>query len=122
MLIIMNDSGSKLRRHAGKIQTLVDSVLNSRGHSDPELRRAVEQRAAAHAGRLPESSAQLPQELGNYVDTVARHAYKVTDADIEALRSAGYSEDAIFEMTLSAALGAGIARLDRGIAAMKGDL
>jgi alkylhydroperoxidase family enzyme len=116
----MQDIDSKPQRQARKIQTLVDSVLNNRGDSDPELRRAVEQRAAAHAGRLPEDGPRLPQELKNYVDKVARHAFKVTDADIETLRAAGYSEDAIFELTLCAALGAGSARLDRAIAAMKG--
>jgi alkylhydroperoxidase family enzyme len=50
------------------------------------------------------------------------HAYKVTDADIETLRKAGYSEDVIFELTLSAALGAGITRFDRGIAMLKGEI
>jgi alkylhydroperoxidase family enzyme len=117
----MQEIDSKLRRHAGKIQSLVDSVLNSRGDSDPELRRAVERQAAIHAGRLTQGGPRLPQELGNYVDKVARHAFKVTDADISALHAAGYSEDAIFELTLCAALGAGIARLDRAITAMKGD-
>jgi alkylhydroperoxidase family enzyme len=52
---------------------------------------------------------------------VALHAYKTTDADIEKLLQAGYSEDAIFEITLSAALGAGRARLERGLAALKGE-
>jgi alkylhydroperoxidase family enzyme len=121
-MIIMQDLDSNPRRYAGKIQSLLNSVLNSRGDSDPELRRAVEHQAATHAGRLPEGGPLLPQELGKYVDKVARHAFKVTDADIETLRSAGYSEDAIFELTLCAALGARIARLDRAIAAMKGDL
>ena len=118
----MQDIDSIPRRHAAKIQSLLDRVFNSRGDSDPELRRTVEHRAATHAGRLPEGGARLPQELGNYVDKIARHAYLVTDADIEALCDAGYSEDAIFELTLCAALGAGIARLDRGMAAMKGDV
>ena len=119
---MMQDIDSIPRRHAGKIQSLLDSVLNSRGDSDPELRRAVEHQAATHAGRLPEGGPLLPQELSNYVDKVARHAFKVTDADIETLRDTGYSEDAIFELTLCAAIGAGIARLDRAIAAMKGDV
>lgn len=119
---MMQDIDSIPRRHAGKIQSLLDSVLNSRGDSDPELRRAVEHQAATHAGRMPEGGPLLPQELSNYVDKVARHAFKVTDADIETLRDAGYSEDAIFELTLCAAIGAGIARLDRAIAAMKGDV
>ena len=116
----MQNTDSKPRRHAEKIQSLVENVLHSRGDSDPELRRAVENQAAIHAGRLQGGSPRLPQELGNYVDKVARHAFKVTDADIEALRDIGYSEDAIFELTISAALGAGIARFDRAMAAMKG--
>ena len=33
------------------------------------------------------------------------------DEDVEALRQAGYSEDQIFELTVSAALGAGFRRL-----------
>jgi alkylhydroperoxidase family enzyme len=121
-MLIMRNAVSKPRRHAGKIQSLVDSVLNSRGDSDPELRRAVEHQAATCAGRLQGSGVRLPQELGNYVDKIARHAFKVTDGDIEVLRDTGYSEDAIFELTISAALGAGIARLDRAIAAMKGEI
>jgi alkylhydroperoxidase family enzyme len=61
----------------------------------------------------------VPEELIRYVDKVTKHAYKVTDADVEALRHAGYSEDAIFEITLSAALGAGLARLERGLEALR---
>ena len=72
--------------------------------------------AVALSGR----QAQLPAPLDTYVDKVARHAYKVTDDDIVALRQAGYSEDAIFEVTLSAALGAGMSRLERGLAMLKG--
>jgi len=55
-----------------------------------------------------------------YVEKVALHAYRVTDADIDGLREAGYSEDAVFEITLSAALGAGLGRLERGMAALRG--
>ena len=117
----MQDSDSKFGPHTEKIQMLLDRVLNSRGDSDPELRRAVEHQAATHAGRLPEGGPRLPQVLGNYIDKVALKAFKVTDGDIRALRDAGYSEDAIFELTLCAALGAGIARLDRAMAAMKGN-
>ena len=120
-MTIMPNSDLKFHRHAEKIQNLMNSVLNSPGHSSSQLRRSVEQKAAAHAGRFPANSDPLPQELAGYVDKIALHAYKVTDEDIMALREAGYSEDAIFEVTISAALGAGMARLDRGIAAMKGE-
>jgi alkylhydroperoxidase family enzyme len=46
---------------------------------------------------------------------VRRHAYKVTDAQIEALRAADFSEDDIFELTVAAAVGAGLDRLDAGL-------
>ncbi len=110
----------KPTRHAEKIERLKDSVLEGPGQSDPRLRRAVAQRAAAHAGRTLESQAQLPKEIGSFVDKIALHAFKVTDADIASLRAAGYSEDEIFELTISAALGAGIARLAGGLAVLAG--
>jgi len=49
------------------------------------------------------------------VEKVAAHAWRVTDEDVEALTRAGHSEDAIFEVTAAAALGAAIMRLERGL-------
>jgi hypothetical protein len=43
----------------------------------------------------------------------------VTDADTAALRAAGYSDDAIFELTVAVALGAGLLRRDVGLAAVR---
>jgi alkylhydroperoxidase family enzyme len=60
----------------------------------------------------------IPAELRPYIEKVAKSAYKVVDADIDRLREAGYSEDAILELTLAAALGAARARLDAGLGAM----
>lgn len=115
-------------RHSVNKQRMIDAVLTSPGDTAPILRRAVEQWAAELGSRpsAKESSppiyrGEVPPELAVYVKKVALHAYKVTDEDIEALRKAGISEDAIFEITLSAALGAGMARLERGLAALTGD-
>ena len=116
----MKTKNTEPARHAEKIKNLVDSVLKNPGHSDPRLRQAVAQRFAAHTGALPSNDAHLPPEISNYVDKIALHAYKVTDADVDALRTAGYSEDVIFELTVSAALGAGIVRLNSGMAALTG--
>jgi alkylhydroperoxidase family enzyme len=96
-------------------------VLNSPGASDPTTRRAAEARAAALGGRASAASSAVPLALAPYIDKVAGRAYIVTDEDVVALRQAGYSEDAIFEITISAALGAAMARLERGLAALKGD-
>lgn len=70
------------------------------------------QRAAAYGGELPEP-------LAAYVDKVRRHAYKVVDADIERLRTAGFSEDEIFEATAAAAVGAGLVRLRAALAVVE---
>jgi hypothetical protein len=46
------------------------------------------------------------------VNKVSEHAHLVTDEDIADLHKAGYTDDQIFEATVSAALGAGILRLE----------
>ena len=46
-------------------------------------------------------------------------SYRVTDDDIEGLLAAGYSQDAIFEITVAAALGAASHRLEAGLRALK---
>jgi hypothetical protein len=107
-------------RHAAHVQRMVDAILSSPGETDPALRRAIEARAVQLGGRSGAGVGEIPAELTGYVTKVALHAYKTRDEDIEALRKAGYSEDAIFELTLSAAIGAGQVRLERGLAALKG--
>lgn len=64
---------------------------------------------------------KLPAPFGAYVEKVALHAYKVTDEDITALQRAGNSDDTIFEITVAAALGAALYRLERGMAALRGE-
>lgn len=62
----------------------------------------------------------LPQPLATYVDKVADHPHNVSDEDVHGLLEVGYSEDQIFEATVSAALGAGLLRLKAGLDAMRG--
>ncbi len=82
---------------------LVEAVLHAPGETPEALRRAV------------------LDPLASYVDTVKRHAYKVTDADIVSLQQAGQSDDTLFEITVAAAVGAALHRLDRGMAALRGE-
>ena len=105
----MGDPGG---RYAAYTARLVDAVLTQPGHAPPELRRAVLARAAGTGGE------DLPAELAAYVDTVAQHAYRVTDEHVGRLQQAGHSDDALFEMTVAAALGAALGRLERGMAAL----
>jgi alkylhydroperoxidase family enzyme len=60
-----------------------------------------------------------PPELVAYLEKVRLHAYKVTDSDVDELKAAGFSEDEIFEHTVSAAAAAGLARLDAGLATLR---
>ena len=54
-----------------------------------------------------------PEAMEGYLRKVHERAYTVTDADVDALRAAGFSEDVIFEQTVAAAIGEGLRRLDR---------
>lgn len=108
-------------RYAELTQRLTDAVLETPGHTPTELRRAVLARAGALARRGAAPADGVPAELTPYVDTVARHAYKVTDGDVAALLAAGKSDDELFEVTVSAALGAALGRLDCGLAALRGE-
>ncbi len=54
-----------------------------------------------------------PEAMAGYLDKVHERAYTVADADVEALKAAGLSEDEIFEQTVAAAIGEGLRRLDR---------
>ncbi len=59
------------------------------------------------------SDAQAPDDqLAPYLAKVRARAYTVTDDDVERLKRAGFTEDEIFEATVSVAIGEGLRRLD----------
>ena len=101
-------------------QNVVDAILSSSGETLPSIRTMLAQQPSHLYGLTAQQEAPPPSEMKLYVNKVATNAYKVTDQDIEALRAHGYSEDAIFEITLSVAVGAGQMCLTQGLAALKG--
>ncbi len=50
--------------------------------------------------------------MAGYLEKVRGRAYTIGDADVDALRRAGMTEDEIFEQTVAAAIGEGFRRLD----------
>jgi hypothetical protein len=52
-----------------------------------------------------------PPEMAKYLEKVRLHAYKVVDRDVDELK-ASFSEDEIFEQTVSVATAAGLMRLE----------
>ena len=129
--------GDRTGRYGAFTKRLVDSVLATPGHTPSELRRAVLARgrpssplSGTERGTggedIPRTKREsggedIPPALGAYVDKVARHAYEVTDEDLAALQRAGNSDDVLFEVTVSAALGAALGRLERGLSALRGE-
>jgi alkylhydroperoxidase family enzyme len=91
--------------HASLRDRVLDSVLQGAGESDPAIRKA----AADGTG--------VPADLQALVDKIHRHAYKVTDDDI-AHAQAKYGDDQMFEIVVSAALGASRNRLLAGLKAL----
>ncbi len=104
-----------------KLHKLVDTFLTCPARTKPELRRAIEAYSSRLAGGDRKDEGQITEEIVPYVEKVALHAYKIIDEDVKGMKEAGYSEDQIFEITLSATLGASLARLERGLALLKGD-
>jgi len=101
------------------LQAAITSLLTRPAVCTPELRQAIEGYAAKLGGADREAQ-DIPADLVSYVKKVVLYAYKVTDEDVSRLTAAGYSEDAIFEITLCASVGASAARLERGMLALKG--
>jgi alkylhydroperoxidase family enzyme len=59
----------------------------------------------------------VPADLQSLIDKIHRHAYKVTDEDIARLQPK-YGDDQMFEIVVSAALGASRNRLLAGLEAL----
>jgi len=102
-------AGGAADRHATLLLALRQAVLESPGQTDTATRIA-----AASAGSMPEPAA-------SYAAKVRDHSYRITDGDLEALTTAGLSQDKIFELTVAAAVGAAFRSLDAGMRAMQGE-
>ena len=86
--------------YAKKMERLRYAVVSGPGSLAPDIRQAITER---NYGSSP---------LGAFAHKVAQHAFKVNDEDIQALHRTHYSDDQIFEAAVSAALGAGLYRLE----------
>ena len=115
-------NGAATGDRAVLLRRAADVLLNTDGQLDPATRAAAFGHALAATGRPAPGPAvlPLPEPLAAFVDKVTRNAYKVVDADVDRLRQAGFSDDAILEAVLATALGAGVGRLEIGLAAIAG--
>ena len=91
--------------HAPLRDRVLTSVLDGVAETDRSLRHA----AATGIG--------VPADLEPLVAKIHAHAYRVTDADVAGLQTK-HGDDAMFEIIVSAALGASRRRLLAGLAAL----
>ena len=100
---------------------LVQAVLTTPGATSTDVRRAVSDRVRRRALEKPgapssiQDSELLSEEMKAYVDQVAERAHDVTPAQVQALLNGGLSEDAVFELTVVAAVARGALELERGL-------
>jgi hypothetical protein len=99
------------------MQQLREAVLTGPGALSEEARQRIADWSAS-PDQGP-ASAQMEEPLAKVLTKVTRHAYKVTDEDIQGLLEAGYAEDAVFEAVVSAALGTALGRYERGMALLR---
>ena len=85
---------------------LTRAILDGDAATEPALRRR------AHDGEAGDDA------VGSYVTTVRDHAYRVTDDHVAALRAAGMSERAVFELTVATAVGQATRQYDSALAAL----
>lgn len=102
-----------------QVQKVLNALLSAKGKTPIALRQSIEAYGEKTAG-VDTEPGEIPADLTAYLDKVSHYAYQVTGEDINRLRLAGYSEDEIFEITASVAIGAGLGRLKRGLMALKG--
>lgn len=96
-------------RHADLVARLRAAVFDGPGVVD---------RAVRHAAG---TGAAVPEVWAAYVGKVRDASYRITDQDVAALQAAGCTEEEIFEVTVAAATGAALQRLDLGLRAMRED-
>lgn len=94
--------------YSQQLARLRHAVLSGPASLSPKIRQAISE------------NHDLSGVLGAYVKKVAHHAHTVTDEDIAELHQSNYTDDQIFEATISAALGAGLIRLESVLQALRG--
>lgn len=97
--------------HRDRAEALRAAVAGDVGVTEASLRTAMAARAAGG-----------PPAIEPY-DTLARQigeaSFRVTDADVDAVRQATRSDKAAFEIVMSACIGAGMARWDAAVRAIE---
>jgi hypothetical protein len=96
-----------MSRYDTLVNAFREAVLRGQAVLSPTVRRI------AFEGGAPGT------DTATYLGKLRAHAYKITDEDVAALRTAGWNDETIYELTVAAAVGEGLRRLDVGLAALR---
>ena len=91
--------------HATLRRTVLETVLRSPGKTDPATRRRTF------------DATDVPADLRSLIQKIEANAYRITDEDLASLKGT-YTDDQLFEIIVSAALGAAERRLQAGLDAL----
>lgn len=84
-------------------------LLEHEGPTPHALRRSVEAHTArARGGTRDAPELSGPASLVSYLDKVALTPYRVVDEDFDAMRADGLETDVIFDLTITACVGAAL--------------
>ncbi len=86
------------------------ALLTTPGDTNPALRNHIIDYVVSKT-LDHDNTNSLDQNVIALVDKVTFAAYSIEDEDLAMLRSCGWSDDGIYEIILSAAYGAGLARM-----------
>lgn len=95
-------------------------ILTTEGETTSELRRSAEAYVMAAWGVSRAGVAAIPSDLERYLKKLSLYAYRITDEETDALRAAGYSKDAIYELTMVGAFAAALVGIEAVFQAMYG--
>ena len=106
----------------GVMDSIAGAVIGTSAqgkYADPKLLESIVAYAAtAVGGKAGKETGPIPEDLVPFVDKVIFESFKILDRDFEALNAAGYSDDEAIDITVAAAGGAAMGRLQIGLSAM----
>lgn len=94
-------------------------LLSAPGVTSAALRQAAEGFAARWFGADREDE-ELPEPVLGFVGRVAAFPASMDDAAVEAMRAAGYDDEALFELTMATAMGVACAGVEPLAAVLAG--
>lgn len=112
--------GEDGRIRPSELELAREHMYAATGETSTQLRLAIEGFVFARWGDARPDAPALPADLEGYLGKLALHAYRIVDEDLDALREAGYSKDAIYEITIVGSFAAGLVGIEHLFEAMYG--